>query len=526
MKSRCSNDRKVEKQPHRLVDVQTDSPRAAVRTRAATEERQFMERIRAGVLGAGVPLETPFGKQPLRYFDFIASGRFHREIEDELAERVLPYMANTHTSSSWTGRLMTEYYENAFRRIAHYINASPEEVLIPVGQGSTGAINRLITVLGLRIPDQVEELRHCKECIPEEKRPVIFRSMMEHHSNDIAWRETIGDVAYVGFDKQGRISADDLERKLSEHKNRPWKIGTFSAASNVTGILNPCHALAKVLHRHGAWAFFDYAAAAPYIDVDMHPVDEPEAYFDAVFFSVHKFLGGPRTPGLLAANRRLFTNRVPGEPGGGTVLYTSPWDHRYLSSIQERETGGTPPIVQSIQAGLAFDLKAAIGTQRIERIEQDYLARALKEWTQHSKLWVLGLTEARRLGIVSLIFRDLHHNLAAALLNDLFGIQVRGGCMCAGPYGHLLLHIEEAHSAAIRRRLAEGHIGEKPGWVRISLGPTVTEEEFQTLLEAVDYVATRGRDYLAQYELSDETGEWIWKGSKTRAKKARIENER
>ena len=231
----------------------------------------------------------------------------------------------------------------------------------------------------------------------------------------------------------------------------------------MTGILNPCHAIARVLHRHNAWAFFDYAAAGPYVEIDMHPADDADGYFDAIFFSVHKFLGGPRTPGLLVANRRLFTNRVPGEPGGGTVLYTSPWDHRYLSQIEMRETGGTPPIVQSIQAGLAFDLKAALGAERIERIEQDYLSRALAQWRNHPGLWILGNLETRRLGVVSLIFRDLHHNLAATLFNDLFGIQVRGGCMCAGPYGHLLLHIEQDYSATIRHRLDEGHIGEKPG---------------------------------------------------------------
>lgn len=495
----------------RLVDATSAKPRKAVATRNANEERDFLYRVRAGVVGNGAPIDTPFGVRPLRYFDFIASGRFHRDVEDELSERVLPYMANTHTSSSETGRRMTEFYERAFKRIAGYINASVDDVLIPVGNGSTGAINRMITVLGLRIPDQLEEIKHCKTCLSKEKRPVIFRSMMEHHSNDIAWRETIGDVAYVGFDDQGRISVDDLEARLREYEDRPWKIGTFSAASNVTGILNPCHELAKVLHRHGAWAFFDFAAAGPYVDIDMHPADDPDAYFDAIFFSVHKFLGGPRTPGLLVGNRKLFTNRVPGEPGGGTVLYTSPWDHRYLSQIELRETGGTPPIVQSIQAGLAFDLKAAMGAERIERIEQDYLTRALKEWTRHPGLYVLGLTEAKRLGVVSLIFRDLHHNLAASLLNDLYGIQVRGGCMCAGPYGHLLLHIEQEHSAAIRHRLAEGHIGEKPGWVRISLGPSVSEEEFQVLMEAVDYVARVGKKYEDRYTLDDETGEWVWK---------------
>ncbi|HEY3295283.1 MAG TPA: aminotransferase class V-fold PLP-dependent enzyme [bacterium] len=498
----------------RLVNTASSVPRKPVQTANAAEEEQFLERIRAGVIGAGQMIETPHGPKPLRYFDFIASGRFHRDVEEELSQRVLPFMANTHTETNFTGRLMTQYYEQAFARIAGYIHASPEDALIPVGNGSTGAINRMIHVLGLRIPDQLDEVRHCKRCIPEQKRPFIFRSMMEHHSNDIAWRETIGDTVYVDFDAQGRISVDDLAAKLEQYKDRPWKIGTFSAASNVTGILNDCHALARVLHQHGAWAFFDYAAAGPYVDIDMHPADDAGAYFDAIFFSVHKFLGGPRCPGLLVANKKLFTNRVPAEPGGGTVLYTSPWDHRYLSSIEHRETGGTPPIVQSIQAGLAFDLKAAMGTERIERIEQDYLQRALKEWRNHPGMYILGNTETRRLGVLSVIFKDLHHNLATSLLNDLFGIQVRGGCMCAGPYGHLLLNIDEPHSAQIRHRLDEGHIGEKPGWVRISLSPTVSEEEFQTLLEAVDHLLKHGHEYADRYELRDETGEWVWKGDK------------
>jgi selenocysteine lyase/cysteine desulfurase len=498
----------------KLVDVSSSCVRGSVATANDIEEQQFLERIRSGVVGCKQTIETPLGRKPLRYFDFIASGRFHREVEDELGERVLPFMANTHTETNYTGRLMTGYYEKSFKRIAGYINASPDDVLIPVGNGSTGAINRLIHVLGLRIPDQLEEVQNCKRCIPESKRPVIFRSMMEHHSNDIAWRETIGDTVYVEFDEDGRISVDDLAEKLHQHKDRPWKIGTFSAASNVTGILNDCHALAKVLHQHGAWAFFDYAAAGPYVDIDMHPAGDPDSYFDAIFFSVHKFLGGPRCPGLLVANKKLFTNRVPAEPGGGTVLYTSPWDHRYLSSIEHRETGGTPPIVQSIQAGLAFDLKAALGEKRIERVEQNYLQRALKEWLPNPGLFILGNTQTRRLGVLSVIFRDLHHNLAAALFNDLFGIQVRGGCMCAGPYGHLLLNIDETHSAQIRHRLDEGHIGEKPGWVRISLAPTVSEEEFQTLLEAVDHLVKRGHSYMDRYDLCDETGEWDWKGER------------
>lgn len=493
---------------NKLVDVHLAVPRSSVVTDNPQEETAFLEYYRKGVIGGDSVIDTPFGAKPLRYFDFIASGRFHRDVEKELADEVLPFMANTHTESSYTGRLMTEFYEKSFQRIAGYIKASGEDVLIPVGSGSTGAINRMIQVLGLRIPDQYRDTVAYKQCLGELTRPVIFRSMMEHHSNDIAWRETIGEAVYIEFDEDGRISVSDLEEKLDHYKDRPYKIGTFSAASNVTGILNDCHALARVLHKHNALAFFDFAAAGPYVEIDMHPAADPDGYFDAIFFSIHKFLGGPRCPGLLAANKKLFTNRVPAEPGGGTVLYTSPWDHRYLSSIQHRETGGTPPIVQSIQAGLAFDLKAALGVERIERIEQDYLRRAFGEFSTNPRLLIMGNTTTRRLGVISLVFKDVHHNLAAALFNDLFGIQVRGGCMCAGPYGHMLLDIDEFQSQQIRDRLDEGHIGEKPGWVRISFSPTVSEEEFQMLLEAVKYIADNGREYEKRYSLNDETGEW------------------
>jgi selenocysteine lyase/cysteine desulfurase len=367
--------------------------------------------------------------------------------------------------------------------------------------------------MGLRIPSQLEDRYGLSRYIPERDRPVIFRSQMEHHSNDITWRETIGESVYATFDAHGRISPEHLDEQLAQYRERPVKIGTFSAASNVTGIHNDCDALARVLHRHGALAFFDFAASGPYVAIDMHPcgldgAPDPEAAMDAVFLSTHKFLGGPRAPGLLIANRRLFSNRVPTEPGGGTVLYTSPTEHVYLADASHRETGGTPPIAGSIQAGLCFDLKHSIGTDRIRRVEQAFLQRALAEWTRNPGLEILGDLETERLAVVSMIFKGLHHNFAVALLSDLFGIQVRGGCMCAGPYGHQLLHIDPSVSLSIKGELERGHCGVKPGWVRVSLSPVTRESEFQTLLEGVEFVARRGRDYLDRYELVDETGEW------------------
>jgi selenocysteine lyase/cysteine desulfurase len=496
-----------------LVDLDGDALLRPVATADAESERAFLEHLRTGVIGADARLRTPEGEKPLLYFDYIASGRFHREVEDALNARVLPYMANTHTETSATGRMMTLWYERALRRIAGYVNADDGDVVLPVGSGSTGAVNRLIGVMGLRIPSQLEDQFELSRLLPEEMRPVVFRSQMEHHSNDITWRETIAETVYVDFDEDGRVSPAHLDEQLARYASLPLKIGTFSAASNVTGILNDCHEIARVLHRHGALAFFDYAAAGPYVDIDMHPraadgTPDEGASLDAVFLSVHKFLGGPRSPGLLLAKRSLFSNRVPSEPGGGTVLYTSPTEHVYVQDTSHRETGGTPPIVGSIQAGLCFDLKASVGTARIREIEHGYLRRALAEWTKEPGIEILGDLGAERLGVVSMIFEGLHHNFAVALLNDFFGIQVRGGCMCAGPYGHELLRIDDHVSQGIRALLEQGHCGVKPGWVRVGFSPVTTEREFQALLEGVRFVAREGRRHLGRYEMIDESGEW------------------
>ncbi len=496
-----------------LVSLDSDDLLKPVATAGAVSEAEFLAHLRDGVVGHDARLQTPQGARPLRYFDYTASGRFHRAVEDALNTGVLPFMANTHTETSATGRLMTRLYERALRRVGRYLHAGPDDVVLPVGSGSTGAVNRLIQVMGLRLPSQLEDRWGLSERIPRHERPVVFRSRMEHHSNDISWRETIAETVYVPYDEHGRVSPEQLDELLGEWKDRPVKIGTFSAASNVTGIRNDVHALARVLHRHGAWAFFDFAAAGPYVDVDLHP-SRPDgrpdegAALDAVFLSVHKFLGGPRSPGLLVANRKLFSNRVPVEPGGGTVLYTAPDEHVYLSDTSHRETGGTPSIVGTIQAGLAFDLKASIGEPRAQRIEHDYLARFLAAFGEDASIEILGDPSVERLGIVSMIFRGLHHNFAVALLNDFFGLQVRGGCMCAGPYGHDLLGIDDLVSHSIRRELLEGHCGLKPGWVRVSFSPVTREEEFQALLEGVRFVAQEGHHHLEDYRLDDATGEW------------------
>ncbi len=468
--------------------------------------------LRAGVIGRDATIPTSLGNRRKRYFDQTASGLPFAPIEQLLRDRVLPMMTNTHTEANSCSRAMTQWYEAAHATARRALNAAEDDVVIFTGSGATGAINKLIGLLGIRIPDNFALRQGCKEHLERSERPLVIRSRMEHHSNDITWRETIADTEHVGYDSLGRPDWRDLDRILSSprYRDRSLKIGTFSAASNVTGITSDVDNLARVMHEHGGYALFDYAAAAPYVTVDLHPGDDPALRKDAVFISMHKFVGGPQTPGLLAVNRALFKRSSPVEPGGGTVLYTSPWEYRYLSDLRHREEGGTPPIIQVIRAGLVLDLKETVGVDRIQAVEHHFLQRAIKAWRNEDTIRILGDLGAPRIGVLSLILDNgaLHHNLAVRLLNDLYGIQTRGGCMCAGTYGHDLLGIDQITSKHIRDKLDAGDLASKPGWVRVGFNPATSEGEFRMLLEAVPHVARNWRKYAGDYEMDPVSATW------------------
>jgi len=467
--------------------------------------------LRAGLIGADAPIRTPYGTLPKRYFDSTASGLPFGPIEDLVRSRVLPWMANTHTDASAVGGYMTALYAEAHQTVRRHVGARDDDVVIFCGSGATGAINKLVRAIGLLVPEPIERVVQVRRQIPDADRPVVFISKMEHHSNDLPWRESIADVAMVGFDERGRVCPARLEALLVDPRwaGRPLKIGSFSAASNVTGIVNDTAALARAMHRHGGFACFDYAAAAPYLPIAVH-TEDPLERKDAVFVSMHKFIGGPQAPGLLVANRKLFRSRVPVEPGGGTVVYTSPWDWRYTADLGHREEGGTPNIVGAIRAGLAIELKERVGAARIGAAEQAMVEAAIARWRGHPRLWILGDLGAERLGIISIVFDEgrLHHNLAARMLSDRYGIQARGGCMCAGTYGHELLGIGAQRSFEIRCALDQGDEASKPGWLRISFSPATAPDEFEVLLDAVVEVAERWEEWAGDYTIEPHTATW------------------
>jgi selenocysteine lyase/cysteine desulfurase len=472
----------------------------------------LIDRIRDGIIGDDRAIDGPYGARRVTYADYTASGRSLDFIENFIRDEVIPLYANTHTETSTTGLQTTRFREEARRIIHRSVGGAAEDVVIFCGSGATGAINKLIEVLNIRLPADLDARFDLSSHIPADQRPVVFIGPYEHHSNEISWRETIADVVVIAEDPDGRIDRDHLERELDRYRDRPLKIGSFSAASNVTGIVSNSTAISTLLHRYGALAFWDFAAAAPYVRIEMNPPGESDAAMDAIFISPHKFIGGPGTPGVLVVKRKLLTNRVPTVPGGGTVSYVSELDHSYISDPTHREEGGTPAIIESIRAGLVFQLKDAVGERTIEERERSFIKRAVASWSANPTLKILGNPDAPRLSIVSFLVHHgdlyLHHNFVVALLNDVFGIQARGGCSCAGPYGHRLLGIDLDQSSRFRSAINSGCEGVKPGWVRVNFNYFISEDVFQFILDAVHRIAEHGWTLLPQYVFESESGLW------------------
>jgi len=474
--------------------------------------------FRNNIIGIDTTFFTPFGEKKLLYADWIASGRLYGPIEEKIVHQFGPLVGNTHSEASETGTAMTTAYHHAKDIIKQHVNASKDDVILCAGSGMTGVINKFQRILGLRVSEQLKDFFQ----FPEELKPVVFITHMEHHSNQTSWLETIADVVILPPNEEGLVDLENLEDMLEIYKQRKLIIGSFTAASNVTGVQTPYHQLAKLMHRFGGFCFVDFACAAPYAPIDMHPQNEDEK-LDAIFFSPHKFLGGPGTAGILIFNSKLYKNNIPDDPGGGTVDWTNPWgQHKFVSSIELREDGGTPPFLQTIRAALAVKLKEEMGIENILKREEELIEIVFTELKKIPSLHLLAENIHHRLGAISFYVDGIHYNLIVKLLNDRFGIQVRGGCSCAGTYGHYLLHVCPVQSQQITDQISQGDLSEKPGWVRLSLHPTMTTKEVYFITEAIRQVVENISSWSSEYEYYVEQNEFLHKNDSTKELKRKI----
>ncbi len=466
--------------------------------------------FRKNIIGIDQKFESPYGEKQIVYADWVASGRLYEPIERKISGSFGPFVGNTHTETSITGTSMTRAYHLAHELIKKHVNAKPDDIIITAGFGMTAVINKFQRILGFRVPEQLVECLH----LPDDGRPVVFISHMEHHSNQTPWLETIADVVVLEPDEHGLVTPDNLYGELKKYKDRKVKIGSFTACSNVTGIRTPYHQLAAMMHEFDGVCFVDFAASAPYVDIDMHPYD-PEESLDAIFFSPHKFLGGPGSSGVLIFNSKLYQRHSPDQPGGGTVDWTNPWGKfKYVDNIEAREDGGTPGFLQAIRTALCVQLKNEMNTEKMLLREEELLVIAFRELKKIPGLNILAGHIDDRLGIISFYTDNIHYNLMVKLLNDRFGIQVRGGCSCAGTYGHFLLHIDQQHSKKITDQINEGDLSAKPGWVRLSLHPTLANDELYYIIEAIKQIVKNIDAWQKDYTYSSKINEFIHKNEK------------
>jgi selenocysteine lyase/cysteine desulfurase len=469
-----------------------------------TNLEKHFAKFRKGIIGNAENHNFPFGKMPIVYADWTASGRLYEPIETYISEVLGPYVANTHTETTTTGTLMTQAYHEAHRIVKRHVNASKNDVLLFSGFGMTSAINKLQRMLGLRVHEKfAARLGLCQE-----EKALVVITHMEHHSNQTTWNECCCDVKIINRGEDGLPCLAHLEQILAENKDRKLKIGSFSACSNVTGIQTPFHKMATIMHQHGGYCFVDFAASAPYVNIDMHP-SNPLEKLDAIFFSPHKFLGGVGASGVLVFDKSLYTLKVPDQPGGGTVMWTNPWgEHQYHSDIEVREDGGTPGFLQAIKAALAILLKEEMGIENIHDREEELKTRLIEKLSLHPRIHILEAQQKNRLGIVSFYSLNMHHNLLVRILNDRFGIQSRGGCSCAGTYGHILLNVDREKSKSITEKIRLGDLSEKPGWVRLSIHPTTTRNEIDFIASAVHKVIDNYNLWQKDYRFDPATGDY------------------
>ncbi len=470
-----------------------------------TLDKHF-DKFRNKIIGYNTYFESPYGRKRIYYCDWTASGRLYKDIEDKLNYEIAQYIGNTHTESNLTGTIMTDAYHTSQKYIKKHVNATEKDVILLNGSGMTGALAKLMRIMGFQVPVR---LRNCIK-LEESEKPVVFITHMEHHSNQTQWEESLVEVVILKHDGNGLVNLDDLTEQVKKYKDRQWKIASVTACSNVTGIETPIYEIARIMHENGGKCFVDYACSAPHVKINMHKSEIEK--LDAIYFSPHKFVGGPGTPGVVIFCSSLYDNAVPDIAGGGTVEWTNPWGgHKFYDDIELREDAGTPAFLGTIKTALVLKLKEEMGYEETFKREHIINEKVFERLISIPKLHLLADNHKNRICIYSFYIEELHYNLGVKILNDKYGIQVRGGCSCAGTYGHYLLHVDQYTSQQITNKISCGDYSEKPGWIRISFHPVNSDDEIEYVLNALEELAKNHKEIAKEYDYHPKSNGFLHK---------------
>jgi len=445
----------------------------------------------------GHPLiQTPFGQKYVINADVTASGYPNKLIETYINNRILPFYGNVH-SNAYCGRLMSHYINLSKDVIKKSVNACTDDQIIFTGNGCSCAVNHLIHCLDLRNQS------------PEDT--VVFISKAEHHSNHLPWKHLPITLIYVPLLHTGLFDLIFLERELIKYQRYPNILASFIATSNVTGVHQDTQKISQLVHKYNGLIFWDFAASAPYIPINVHMNDKIGAYYDAVFISTHKFFGGFSTPGILIAHRNLFKNDVPYCPAGGTVRFACPNYQTYSQNIETKETGGTPNIIGSIKAGLAFTFKQKYQSY-IEQWDK-YVVKYVQ--TRLAKIRNIRLiyppSNLNRQPIFSFMVDHLHYNMVVILLNDLFGIQSRGGISCCSLLAQDILGIDPSQQKQIHDQIVSNHgTPAGYGWCRVSFHYSMPKFIVDYIVNAIIFVTKYGVALQTLYKYDPKKNTWLY----------------
>ena len=455
---------------------------------SADERRALLERLRTEFIGLDTAYPLVDGRTVRRTYLDSAASNLCLKVTDGVVRRAMAHYANTHSRLHFGARIMTELYHRAHQTVLDFVGAPDDYTAIFCGNGVTGCLNRMARVLKAQRPE----------------RDVVITTIMEHHANDLPHRKHVGRVVHVPVEKDpdgeaGKVNMEALRAAVREHADRLNYIA-ITAASNVTGVINPVHEIARMAHAAGALVVVDAAQSAAHLPLAVVTGTEEEA-IDVLCLSGHKIYT-PGSPGVIVARKALFAGHEPDEIGGGVVSFVDTRRYTIVDALPDREETGTPNIPGALALAATLYLMGRVGMDVIEEDERELTQYALERFEAIDGLHLYGshrLEVADRIGVITFNVAGLPHGLVAAALNDHFGIAVRNDCFCAQPFVRQLLGIADDEGVAPESCGGDYLPGTRPGMVRVSFGLYNTRADVDRAAEALEHIAAHCDEYRQQY---------------------------